>query len=247
MPLASTSLKLNQSELKSERVLNNNNNNKLNNLNNNINNNKSGLSEQFRYIIHPNITTISPIFNEKNNRRKIPTTNKVTKFDIRNFWLSASSSSPSPTSSSSSNRSIIIQESIKQTTTKNLNLINKNNSNELNFYPNSTMDYEILIATTTPPNESSSVFYIPHRTERSIQQQQQQLNIPDDNNSSQLSIRSKRRRKSSPLDRNERSANLSHITGATRKIQLYIKNRYLQLLPDGTVNGTQDELSDFSE
>ncbi|XP_058822697.1 rho GTPase-activating protein gacF isoform X2 [Topomyia yanbarensis] len=51
---------------------------------------------------------------------------------------------------------------------------------------------------------------------------------------------------SSNLERNERSANLSHITGATRKIQLYIKNRYLQLLPDGTVNGTHDDQSDFT-
>ncbi|KAG5682019.1 hypothetical protein PVAND_011411 [Polypedilum vanderplanki] len=50
----------------------------------------------------------------------------------------------------------------------------------------------------------------------------------------------------STLDRNERSANLSHITGSTRKIQLYIKNRFLQLLPDGTVNGTTDDLSDYT-
>lgn len=51
----------------------------------------------------------------------------------------------------------------------------------------------------------------------------------------------------SNLERNERSANLSHITGANRKIQLYIKNRYLQLLADGTVNGTHDDQSEFSE
>jgi hypothetical protein len=49
----------------------------------------------------------------------------------------------------------------------------------------------------------------------------------------------------STLDRNERSANLSHITGSARKIQLYIKNRFLQILPDGTVNGTMDDLSDY--
>lgn len=55
------------------------------------------------------------------------------------------------------------------------------------------------------------------------------------------------RLKASTLDRNERSANLSHITGSARKIQLYIKNRFLQLLPDGTVNGTTDDLSDYSE
>uniref|UniRef100_A0A182P6R4 Fibroblast growth factor n=1 Tax=Anopheles epiroticus TaxID=199890 RepID=A0A182P6R4_9DIPT len=66
---------------------------------------------------------------------------------------------------------------------------------------------------------------------RHQQQQQQQLHRNNESN----------------LERNERSANLSHITGATRKIQLFIKNRYIQLLPDGTVNGTYDDLSDYSE
>lgn len=54
-------------------------------------------------------------------------------------------------------------------------------------------------------------------------------------------------KKQRDLERNERSANLSHITGATRKIQLYIKNRFLQILPDGTVNGTHDDTSDYSK
>ncbi|KAJ9594451.1 hypothetical protein L9F63_014136 [Diploptera punctata] len=47
--------------------------------------------------------------------------------------------------------------------------------------------------------------------------------------------------------RSERSTNLSHITGTARKIQMYIKNRYLQILPDGTVNGTSDDGNDYSE
>lgn len=55
------------------------------------------------------------------------------------------------------------------------------------------------------------------------------------------------RKRSSGLDRNERSANLSHITGTARKIQLLIKNRLLQLMPDGSVNGTQDDGSDYSK
>ncbi|EFN80858.1 hypothetical protein EAI_11890 [Harpegnathos saltator] len=54
-----------------------------------------------------------------------------------------------------------------------------------------------------------------------------------------------------PLDdagiRAERSANLSHITGTSRKIQMYVKNRHLQILPDGTVNGSNDDTSDYSE
>jgi hypothetical protein len=28
---------------------------------------------------------------------------------------------------------------------------------------------------------------------------------------------------------------------------MYIKNRYLQILPDGAVNGTNDDGSDYSE
>ncbi|ALC47343.1 bnl [Drosophila busckii] len=49
----------------------------------------------------------------------------------------------------------------------------------------------------------------------------------------------------SNLDRNERST-ISHLAGPSRKIQLYIKNRMLQLLPDGSVNGTTDEQSEYT-
>lgn len=47
--------------------------------------------------------------------------------------------------------------------------------------------------------------------------------------------------------RSERSTNLSHITGSARKIRMYVKNRHLQLLADGTVNGTSDDTSDYSK
>lgn len=81
------------------------------------------------------------------------------------------------------------------------------------------------------------------RTDRSVH-----LNSSNSkNNSVSGAKRVKNKSKSSTLERNERSANLSHITGSARKIQLYIKNRFLQLLPDGTVNGTTDDLSDFSK
>ncbi|KAL0868297.1 hypothetical protein ABMA27_007826 [Loxostege sticticalis] len=43
-----------------------------------------------------------------------------------------------------------------------------------------------------------------------------------------------------PEPRAQRSANLSHITGTSRTIQMFLRNRYLQLMPDGTVNGTTD-------
>lgn len=47
--------------------------------------------------------------------------------------------------------------------------------------------------------------------------------------------------------RSERSTNLSHITGSARKIQMFVKNWHLQILPDGVVNGTQDDSSDYSK
>lgn len=48
------------------------------------------------------------------------------------------------------------------------------------------------------------------------------------------------------LERIERSANLS-LTKTTKRLQLLIKSRLLQLLPDGTVNGTQNDESEYSE
>lgn len=47
--------------------------------------------------------------------------------------------------------------------------------------------------------------------------------------------------------RSERSTNLSHMTGTARKIQMFIRHRHLQILPDGSVNGTTDDLSAYSE
>lgn len=84
------------------------------------------------------------------------------------------------------------------------------------------------------------------RTDRS----DRSVHLNSSNNSRSVSgaKRVKNKTKLSTLERNERSAaNLSHITGSARKIQLYIKNRFLQLLPDGSVNGTTDDLSDYSK
>lgn len=80
------------------------------------------------------------------------------------------------------------------------------------------------------------------RTDRSVH-----LNSSNSKNNSVSGAKRVKNNKTklSTLERNERSANLSHITGSARKIQLYIKNRFLQLLPDGTVNGTTDDLSDY--
>lgn len=63
----------------------------------------------------------------------------------------------------------------------------------------------------------------------------------------QPSASSGSRKRNSHVERNERSANLSHIMGTVRKIQLLMKNRLIQILPDGTVNGTQDDQSEYSK
>lgn len=106
--------------------------------------------------------------------------------------------------------------------------------------------YEIFELSTAGKNISLRNQVL-SRTDRSIH-----LNSSDIN-SNNFVIGAKRvknnnnKNKASTLDRNERSANLSHISGSARKIQLYIKNRFLQLLPDGTVNGTTDDTSDYSK
>ncbi|KAK9496463.1 hypothetical protein O3M35_013228 [Rhynocoris fuscipes] len=40
---------------------------------------------------------------------------------------------------------------------------------------------------------------------------------------------------------------LAHITGASRKIRMYMKNAYLQMTPDGIVSGATDDQSPTSE
>lgn len=47
-------------------------------------------------------------------------------------------------------------------------------------------------------------------------------------------------------ERTERSVNLS-MNKSTKRIQILIKNRLLQLLPDGVVNGTQNDESEYSK
>jgi len=47
--------------------------------------------------------------------------------------------------------------------------------------------------------------------------------------------------------RAERSTNLSHIARVGRKIVMYVSNRHLQIMPDGVVNGTDEDNSDYGE
>ncbi|XP_039493284.2 rho GTPase-activating protein gacF isoform X2 [Drosophila santomea] len=137
-------------------------------------------------------------------------------------------------------------------------------------YPSQEEDFDQMeeplgFVISAMPNEHLAVL---SRTERSIRhrnQQQQKKHHhhhqqPADNNF----IGSKSKRLSNPrsslninssssktpisnLDRNERSTvPQSHLAWTSRKIQLYIKNRILQILRDGVVNGTQDENSEFT-
>jgi hypothetical protein len=107
--------------------------------------------------------------------------------------------------------------------------------------PMTTSIYELF---EVKKRKTKSKNQILSRTDRSVH-----LNSSNSNNNSVSGAKRVRNNKTKqpPLDRNERSANLSHIAGSARKIQLYIKNRFLQLLPDGTVNGTTDDLSDYSK
>lgn len=107
-----------------------------------------------------------------------------------------------------------------------------------------TSIYELFNVSRNNERKLVSSNQILSRTDRSVH-----LNSSNSRNNSVSGAKRVKNNKTklSPLERNERSANLSHITGSARKIQLYIKNRFLQLLPDGTVNGTTDDLSDYSE
>lgn len=107
--------------------------------------------------------------------------------------------------------------------------------------PPTTSAYEIF--NFTQSHNSPSKLGVLQRADRSVKN----INNNTNGTNAKRNKNNSNKTKISHLDRNERSANLSHITGGARKIQLYIKNRFLQLLPDGTINGTTDDLSDFSE
>lgn len=88
-----------------------------------------------------------------------------------------------------------------------------------------------------------------NNTQRILSRTDRSVDLVQSNNS--LSgikrVKNSYNKAASILERNERSTNLSHIAGSTRRIQLYIKNRFLQILPDGTINGTTDDSSEYSE
>lgn len=96
-------------------------------------------------------------------------------------------------------------------------------------------------STTSPqPNKDSILKFEQEDDDIILSRTDRSVHIP-------LNTRKKHiRNDTDNLERIERSANLS-LAKATKRIQLLIKSRFLQLLPDGTVNGTQDEDSEYSE
>lgn len=98
----------------------------------------------------------------------------------------------------------------------------------VNFNESMTLRNDIKFNSTTKKSETLS------RTDRGAQ------------SNTTLTKRKKRLRAGTNLERNERSANLS-LAKTSKRIQLLIKSRLLQLLPDGTVNGTQNDESDYSK
>jgi calcineurin-like phosphoesterase family protein len=118
------------------------------------------------------------------------------------------------------------------------------NNNESRQQPTTSIYELFALSKGKSKKKRASSDQILSRTDRSVH-----LNSSNSKNNSVSGAKrvKNNKAKSSTLDRNERSANLSHITGSARKIQLYIKNRFLQLLPDGTVNGTTEDSSDYSK
>lgn len=122
----------------------------------------------------------------------------------------------------------------------NLNIINNQSISSSSSYNESTTE-------KSPPITTSSVF------ETTVQEYFTGLTTPTELpqvilSRTDRSLGNKKRQRNSHLDRNERSANLSHhMSSSARRKQLLIKNHYLQILPDGTIGGTTDRKSEFSK
>lgn len=125
---------------------------------------------------------------------------------------------------SASQHPVIDASTIKQSTIRSVFL------DYVNFNEKTTLPIDITVKTTTKTSET-----LP-RSDREAPV----------TNAARTTKRKKRIRNNPNLERNERSANLS-LARTSKRIQLLIKSRLLQLLPDGTVNGTQNDESDYSK
>lgn len=123
---------------------------------------------------------------------------------------------------------------------------NNNKSNNFNVAENSTQTDDII--EHKQPNEHSKKM-MPATASRTLSLRRTRRTARTLQTTIERTQRKKALRNGSErtnLERIERSANLS-LTKTTKRLQLLIKSRLLQLLPDGTVNGTQNDESEYSE
>lgn len=128
-----------------------------------------------------------------------------------------------------------------------LDFLNKNNQNNFYVAENGTHTDDDIIASRSREPDGIKTMSTTSRT-LSVRQRSRRTA-----RSLQTSIERAQRKKAlrngsekTSLERIERSANLS-LTKTTKRLQLLIKSRLLQLLPDGTINGTQNDESEYSE
>lgn len=183
----------------------------------------------------PVVDTIESTPNISNETQNaIQRTTQVTNFNVskligRNFAHSTKSPIMQTTHQSTNTQKATIQSvfldyatNINGTKSQQINRINHNNvsirhTNKMRQNMSETMVDDAILS----------------RTERSVQ-------LANANKRKLL------RNDSNSAERIERSANFS-LTKATKRIQLLIKGRILQMLPDGTVNGTLDDQSEYSK
>lgn len=173
-------------------------------------------------------TTKAP--NEENATQEHFKTTKlnVLKMDGKKFAHttdSSSSSSKLPVMQAKHQSTITTEATIQSVFLDHLNSFNQSKRQNIGSIKNDSLN---------PNNQSQYIEddVILSRTERSVQ-------IPSNK-------RKRLHNDSSNAERIERSANFS-LTKITKRIQLLIKGRFLQVLPDGTVNGTHEHESEYSK
>lgn len=196
------------------------------NYNSNNKNNKSNMGHQV--LSEHAASELQMHHSDKIKLDKIPTA------------VSHENTTPSQSSSSSSSSLSSLNTSMTTTPQWTFNTLFSNNIKDDRAGIGDVVKGESIKNSVRSNN--SSIKHDNATTSLSLSRADRSVHVPASNATGKRSTKRQR-----DLERNERSANLSHITGATRKIQLYIKNRFLQILPDGTVNGTHDDTSDYSK
>lgn len=189
----------------------------------------------------PQTTTLTGLNLESTTKTSDSTTIAIemVKQHVFNLAVDSSTDSPSRTTVATSTEGddgaldnvtlnaskhlVIVASATKQSTIRSVFL------DYVNFNEKTTLPIDIMFKTTTKNSET-----LP-RSDREAPSTVTRANK-----------RKKRIRNNTNLDRNERSANLS-LAKTSKRMQLLIKSRLLQLLPDGTVNGTQNDESDYSK